>query len=311
MLKILIADDEMPIRQWFEFVIRQYPEEFEIVGLCSNGLQALRVFEEEQPDIIIADIVMPVMDGLELIREVRQRGAGTPFLVLSNYDNFEYVKKGFAFGAKDYLLKGETDDEDIIRALRKIRAEMFDARKQERSSYESLLSELLKRGGVEPSHRRKVSSYLDENCRELIRLLAEGGTIEHEQAARDLIVGHLQWIELHVCKNHAKYSEPTNAIIDFLLRNYHLKVEMRQLAHLVHLHENYISQLFKKDTNVSVTQFLLKIRMVRAKMLLHTKKHKIYEIANLTGYMNESHFCTTFKGVYGKSPTQYMQNPDE
>lgn len=113
MWKVLIVDDEKPIRQWFEHVIRQCGDEFEIAGLAANGQEALKLCMLTAPDIVITDIKMPVMDGLELIEQARRINADISFLILSNYDEFEFVRHGLRVGVKDYLLKAETDDQTL------------------------------------------------------------------------------------------------------------------------------------------------------------------------------------------------------
>jgi YesN/AraC family two-component response regulator len=309
MLKILIADDEMPIRQWFEYVIRQVPNEFRIVGMCSNGQQALQRFELERPDIVITDIRMPVMDGLELIQEIHKRGPNTKFLVLSNYDQFEYVKKGFLFGAKDYLLKGETDDTEIISTLRKIREDIIaDGDNQSKpDAQEMMIEDLFRQSSVDRSRWQKVRSYLEEDLWEAVGNIIQYGEHERKEDVKQSVVAYLDWIDNHACILHSSFSESTNTIISYLSRHYDQKLEMKQLSELVHHHENYISQLFKKDTGKSITQYVLEFRMERARLLLLVTKLKIHEIARKVGYNNEAHFCTMFKGHFGKSPTKYLQ----
>ena len=73
-LRVLIADDELPIRQWMAFCLRGSGLDCELVGEAENGAQALELFRQTLPDVVITDIVMPLMDGLDFISEARKLG---------------------------------------------------------------------------------------------------------------------------------------------------------------------------------------------------------------------------------------------
>ncbi|MFV0503485.1 MAG: response regulator [Lachnospirales bacterium] len=118
-MKIMIVDDEKPIRQWFKIILSEI-DKVEVVGDFSNGRDALEKIEELKPDIIFTDILMPIMNGVELIKNVKNQYPHVEILILSNYDDFEYVSKGLKYGARDYLLKAQSDDEDIIQFLNEV-----------------------------------------------------------------------------------------------------------------------------------------------------------------------------------------------
>lgn len=124
-MKIMIVDDEKPIRQWFEFILKKI-ENVEIVGLYPNGKAALEACSVERPDVIFTDIIMPVMDGIEEITAVKQQYPEIAIVILSNYDDFEYVYKGLKLGAEDYLLKSQADEEQILEVIRQIKKKNFE-----------------------------------------------------------------------------------------------------------------------------------------------------------------------------------------
>lgn len=114
----MIVDDEKPIRQWYEFILSDLMDpEIEIVASCANGEIALDVCKTSKPDVIFTDIKMPVMNGIELIQEVKSIYPEIDILILSNFDDFEYVRNGLRLGAFDYLLKAQTDDVQIKKIL--------------------------------------------------------------------------------------------------------------------------------------------------------------------------------------------------
>lgn len=105
MKKILIVDDEPFIAKSIKLMIDSIDTDFVACGIATNGNQALLMCEETCPDIILTDIRMPVMDGLELIRQLSQSPAPPLFIILSGYGEFEYAQKALKMGVFDYLLK--------------------------------------------------------------------------------------------------------------------------------------------------------------------------------------------------------------
>lgn len=105
MRKILIVDDEELIRKGLRAMIKRYREDFYDIYLCSNGKQAKEMLDNENIDILITDIRMPELDGIELINHLKNSNKETAIIILSGYDDFNYDKEAIRCGAKEYLLK--------------------------------------------------------------------------------------------------------------------------------------------------------------------------------------------------------------
>ena len=105
MLKLLIADDERIIRETIFNIIDWKKHDIEVIGLCKNGIEAYDMILDESPDIVLTDIRMPGMGGLELIRKIRQTDLQIQFIILSGYGEFEYAKEAMSYGIRHYLLK--------------------------------------------------------------------------------------------------------------------------------------------------------------------------------------------------------------
>jgi DNA-binding response OmpR family regulator len=103
-MKILIAEDEPLILQTLELKLKK--EGYEVIG-CADGLDALQKIDSEQPDLIITDIMMPYMSGLEVVRKVKQDAGSRniPVIVLSTMGQESIVEEAFELGADDYLKK--------------------------------------------------------------------------------------------------------------------------------------------------------------------------------------------------------------
>ena len=113
MVKVLIVDDEYIMRQGLKYMIDWEKEGFEIVGEAANGLEALSLIQKENPHIVICDIVMPMMDGVDFSMMIHRMYPDIQIIILSGYDNFEYVKQTLMNGAMDYILKPTLNQEEL------------------------------------------------------------------------------------------------------------------------------------------------------------------------------------------------------
>ncbi|MFG6150176.1 response regulator transcription factor [Halobacillus sp. B23F22_1] len=126
--RVLVVDDEMLIRQGVINYINWVEEGFQIVGEASNGNEALQQIKELRPHLIITDVVMPGMDGIELVRVVKEKHPEIEIVVLSSFEDFEYVRSTFQCGVADYILKPKLNGEELIKTLRKV---MPDSRRSD------------------------------------------------------------------------------------------------------------------------------------------------------------------------------------
>ena len=115
--KILIAEDELMIRQGIKYLVDWELYGFEVVAEAKNGQEALRLIEKTHPDVVITDIVMPVMNGIGLIKEITRLYPEIHVIVLSGYSDFEFVKHSFCSGAIDYILKPSLKPDELLSAV--------------------------------------------------------------------------------------------------------------------------------------------------------------------------------------------------
>ena len=114
-IRILLADDHTIVRDGIKYLLEEEGN-MEIVGEASNGLEALKLVEELQPDLLIIDVRMPEMNGIEAVEILNQKSTKTKAIVLSMHDSEEYILKSIKAGASGYLLK-DTDKKEFIKAI--------------------------------------------------------------------------------------------------------------------------------------------------------------------------------------------------
>lgn len=128
MLKILIAEDDRELRRLFAHVLIKNGYTVKEVG---DGKEALDAIDAEYFDLIISDIMMPIMDGYEFVRLLREAGNTTPVLMITAKDAFDDMRKGFVSGTDDYMVKPINVNEMVLRVQALLRrAQMINERKQ-------------------------------------------------------------------------------------------------------------------------------------------------------------------------------------
>ena len=128
MLKILIAEDDRELRQLFCHVLMKEGYSVKAVG---NGKEALDAFESDYFDLVISDIMMPVMDGYELVNTMREANNTTPVLMITAKDAFDDMRRGYISGTDDYMVKPINVNEMVLRVGALLRrAQMINERRQ-------------------------------------------------------------------------------------------------------------------------------------------------------------------------------------
>ncbi|MWV47268.1 response regulator [Paenibacillus sp. HJL G12] len=123
-IKVLIADDESIVRKGLRSTVPWEQFGMEVVADAPNGVKAWEAFLEYRPEVVITDIVMPEMDGIELSRKVKEMAQHTKIILLSCHRDFEYAQQGIRLGASGYLLKTAFEDEELEEMLKQFQREL-------------------------------------------------------------------------------------------------------------------------------------------------------------------------------------------
>jgi DNA-binding NarL/FixJ family response regulator len=167
-IRVVVADDHTIVRKGL-CAILEGEAEIEVVGEAEDGREAIKKVEQLQPDVVLLDITMPIMNGLEVTRQLRKRYEKLKILILTMHDNEEYVYETFRAGASGYLVKRSAPDE-LISAIKAVYREG------------SFLSPAISKRVINEYVRvgpRKVNvdeefGKLTEREREILQLIAEG-----------------------------------------------------------------------------------------------------------------------------------------
>jgi DNA-binding NarL/FixJ family response regulator len=186
-IRVLIADDHLVVREGLEAMLHSN-DEFEIVGLAVDGLEALRLVEELRPDVVLIDVQMPKMDGIEATRRIMQQVPETQVVILSSFDQDEYIYKAIQAGARGYVLK----DIDLDALLDVVRAA---------AQGESVLPPAIATKLVEHISAQRMQVSLTQREQEVLCLLAKG--LRNKEIASQLNITE-RTVKSHVANIIAK-----------------------------------------------------------------------------------------------------------
>ena len=184
-MRVLLADDHSIVRRGLRSLIESEPD-ITVVAEASDGLEALKLCDEHQPDAIILDVAMPKMNGIEVAERVQKLTRPPSVLILSMHADESYIIRALAAGARAYLLKDATD-EDLIPALRAVAAgRPFFSPSVTGVLIEDYVRQLQARGLSDSYH------LLTDREREVLQLLAEGRSNKEVAALLDLGVSTVE-----------------------------------------------------------------------------------------------------------------------
>ena len=167
-LKVLLADDHKLLRAGLKLLLQRNPD-FAVVGEAADGEQTLQLFQQLEPDLLLLDLSMPKMDGLDCLREIKSRWPGAKVIVLTMHEDENYIKQAMQAGAAAYVHKSAADT-DLFKAIEAVQAGQLYLSQQNSNL---LLNVLLKQDPV-PVDNQAPYVLLSPREREVLRLIAHG-----------------------------------------------------------------------------------------------------------------------------------------
>ncbi|MBM3153899.1 MAG: response regulator transcription factor [Chloroflexi bacterium] len=172
-IKILIADDHPYVREGLLSMLKR-ERDFVVVGEAENGTEAVSKAKELSPDVVLMDLRMPEMDGVEAMNQIREAKPDTKFVILTTYSDDDYIFRGIAAGARAYLLK-DAPREDLFKAIRAVHLGESLIQPVVASKVLDRLTEL--------SRRAPSGDELSERELEVLQLMAKGAANKEIGAA--------------------------------------------------------------------------------------------------------------------------------
>jgi DNA-binding NarL/FixJ family response regulator len=195
-IRVLLADDQKLFAESLRTLIETYAEDIEVVGIASDGVEAVQLCEELSPDLILMDVRMPNMDGVEATQKIFEKTTSVRIMVLSTFDEDEYVKTALHYGASGYLLKDISPTELIA----SIRAIIEGAIQISPSVAEKLVDRIYYKT---ENHESNLSWYntLSNREKEIFKLVSKG--YGNRQIAEELFIAE-QTVRNYVSSMYSK-----------------------------------------------------------------------------------------------------------
>lgn len=190
-LRILLADDHGVVRKGLRFLLERQ-QGFEVVGEANDGREAVRVADAENPDVVIMDIAMPLLNGIEATTQILKRNPKIGVIILSMHSDEDYILSALNAGAKGYLLK-ESAEVDLVRAVESVaKGTPFFSPEIAKTMLEDYMRFL--------QQRNLQDSYdlLTEREKEVLQLLAEGKSNKEVATILDISVYTVDTHRLHL-----------------------------------------------------------------------------------------------------------------
>lgn len=271
MVRVLIAEDEMIERAALcKRIKKNFGDLVETIQ-AGNGLEALERFKEQRPEIIIMDIGMPGMNGVEAAEEIRKLDRRAVIIFLTAFDEFSYAKRAISIGAMEYILK-PCDERGLLPVMEEA-LRRADVNRRE-----------ITEGGY---GKNPVPEILEERSGEKASSGAGGEPVFGAEVREADIRG------------------VADRIRNYVLGHYMEEISMQDAAKAMNYADSYFCRLFKQCFDQNFTTYLTGVRVRKAKELLADKSISVRDVSVCVGYADPRYFARVFKRMTGMLPSEY------
>ncbi len=244
MYKALIVDDEKAVQIAIGKLGKWHTYHMDPPSLASNGKEGLYAMRELRPDIVFVDMQMPVMNGIEFLKNAKDEFPDAKYIVISGYDDFYYAQNSIKLGAIDYILKPIVEEE------------------------------------------------LNTSIKKALHLLDPSMDFtKTEEEDQSISAGEVAAI-----------------MKDYIDKNYSQNLKLSYFSDKYYFSKEYLSKIFKANYEIGIYEYVLQVRMERAKELLLDDSLKIQWISDRLGYTDSNYFSKAFRNYYGITPSQFRKN---
>ncbi|MGO4544438.1 response regulator [Paenibacillus sp. 2TAB23] len=337
MIQALIVDDESLVRKGMRLMFPWSKFGVEIAGEAATGERAMAFLRSHPVQLMITDITMPGMSGLELIKKAHEHDPALKVVILTCHQDFEFIQEALRLGAIDYIVKTQLEDLDldatmerILKAVRQdtpgshsTKEKLVLARKAAAEASSGLqwvmdddrfnmlfhvINELEQAGGSEPhsilfaAAERWKRSFLMFDWNRCPSLPNNGGAASWLQGLR---------LELAAWLRSSAYSEDViRAVVkavDLIAEHPGQHMKQSEICQLVNLSKSYFSTSFRDIMRLTFSHFLQTTSLHAAKELLLSTNHPVYLIAEKCGFLDQRYFSKLFKEQTGMLPSEFRQ----
>ena len=316
----------------------------ELIGTASSGEDAMVLMETVRPDVVISDIKMGGMNGIELSRLIHEKKEDTQVILLTAHGEFELARQAIQYGVIDYILKPITrekikllnellaDKNEQLLCRRRSYLAAWDTDLQERlllalkTGDSNSLDEFFKSGLFEELVGGKDGSpagiqlinylylYLQElNLNEDSIAYSRNETIESflditgNQERMDFIITKYYDLLDSISQHKNSHSEAFTSYALRYIREHYTdpNFNLSALSYSMHVSLSYLSTVCKQATGNNLSSYVAELRMERAKLLLADMQYPISEVSTLSGYSDAKYFAKLFKKKTGSTPSEY------
>ncbi|MEY8351754.1 response regulator [Lachnospiraceae bacterium 54-53] len=337
MFSVLIVDDERIIREGIRRGIGWSELNVGTVCVAASALEALTFFDSVNFDLLITDINMSEVSGLELIKKVKETRPKLKVIVLTGYDKFEYARTALKLNVNEFLLK-PVDEDDLVCAVK----EQLDSleEKPEMNLFYDVFGEFKTamidnikdvdiilhllhrlRDALENYHlseENAIRSLYDIASAVTFAYIKESGEDRKENLSKllNLFINTTKQDAFEITKMYladllnAETEKSTEIIYGakrYVKSNLSLSLSVSQIAEHLHISTSHLSKLFKKETGMGCNEYITKKRIEKACDLLKTTSLPTGMIGEKVGYTDVNYFSAAFKRQMGVSPRKYRE----
>lgn len=334
MIRVLIVDDDKLARDGLAKIIPWSKYNMQVVGQAANGRKALEFIAEGHVDLVFADIAMPVMDGLELIRTCKTEHPSVQFVVLSFHEDFEYVQEALRLGVIDYISKeqmGSGDYDAIIhRILGRMKPPVNDEENPASEANEEVTGSLkeLTEGVIwvfDNLRYEEILGAIDNfagSFKAAERILAaavfrteallETGKLDitpavNMETLKETLGNARDSFRKAIREDSSSKYSRLYTVAEYVWNNYAGSVNSKVIAENIGLSRSHFSIWFNKTMGMNFNQFVRRERMRNACRIMREEKLPQAVIAERVGYLDIKNYNAAFETVMKCSPVQYRR----
>lgn len=340
MYRVLIVDDEMPALRFVRSIIEQFAKNFQVAGTAASGEQGLQFLQQHSVDLLITDISMHGMNGIELAQAARAMQPNIHIVIISGYGEFEYAQGAIQAGVDEYLLKPVSISKmtAILQSLEKkmdadssdLAASVLPAADLKQLAYFISMSKyrMIKDYFLSLAAAWERDQVPQRQVWHMGRQLIHQTATVHQPVGNQLEETLTEFNEIIRCAGSygdlmASLYTPlfdngsvrdrklsTQELYDYAVlyieENYAQPLSMQSVCDEIGISQTYLSRLFRKYSDTTFNAFLTRCRMEAAMNLLRDKPDLLLrDVAACVGYDDSSYFTKVFHQYTGKTPSQF------